>query len=372
MGMKPEVRTLNTLLLSNARAGEYDKAEEWLSKCEDRALHPELTGLCPTAESYNIMIQMFTRAGQLQRAEKWLEAIEKEIQVRPTLATQLGLIKAGLALHEVRRAHRWAASLIKNGCSQNRNYAPELVKSQRKKFRSSWEWDVAGLVDTIIAVVKALSAAANARTANEWLRYLVMCGMKPEEAPSAWETVRRVHPMEIIPTILSAEQANPTSPGLPPSTKAATLSGEGAKQRRIASKLMSLSLCGGDRPPSSASPRAASPCSMSSLSNHPSPRSVRASLCDSGRRSGAASPSLRKFLDARNRGATPSLAWARNESNGFVLPTSSAPQADCIASEEISLAPVVNSTEPEANTLDTQGNGLEPQADSMANSPIQP
>merc|ERR1719331_616916 len=139
------------------------------------------------------------------------------MQARPTLSTQLGLIKACLALEEVRRAHRWASSLITKGCPQNLNYAPELVRSERVKFRTSWEWDVAGLIDTIMMLVKALAAAENASTAHEWLRYLACCGVKPEEARSVWDAVRRATPMVISPTVLSGEQADALSAGLPAS-----------------------------------------------------------------------------------------------------------------------------------------------------------
>merc|ERR1719359_857973 len=279
-------------------------------RCGKPALHPELDGLTPTAESYNIMIQMFTHAGELQRAGKWFREVERDMHVHPTLASQLGLIRACLRLQEVRRAHRWASYLVKNGCPQNANYAPELVKAERIKFRSSWEWDVAGLIDTILLVVEALAAAENSHTAHGWLRYLVGCGLKPEEAYSTWEKVRRVHPKEIIATILSGEQADPMSPGFPPRTKLASLFGEAAK--RGSSLKQSLAYTP-DRPLSEASARAAmTPRTVSSLSNRSAHgykpvRSARASLSDTGRRSGATSPALRSFLDAKSRGATPSL-----------------------------------------------------------------
>merc|ERR1711865_717922 len=81
--------SLNTLLLSCAKIGEFEKAEEWFSRCGMPALHPELIGLSPTTESYNIMIKMFIGAGELQRAEKWIQALEAEMLVRPTLATSV-------------------------------------------------------------------------------------------------------------------------------------------------------------------------------------------------------------------------------------------------------------------------------------------
>jgi pentatricopeptide repeat protein len=307
-GIKPEVRSLNNLLISSAKAGEYDKAEEWLGKCGMPALHPELDGLCPTAESYNIMIQMFVNAGELQRAEKWFRAIEADMEVRPTLTSQLGLIRACLRVHESRRAHLWASDLIRNGCPQNVNYAPELVKAERTKFRSTWDWDVAGLIDTVLMVVEALAAAENSHTAHEWLRYLVGCGLKPEEAYGTWEKVRRAHPKEIVSTVLSGEQADPCSPGLPPRTKLASLFGEGARRgssyRSGATSSMEVS-----------SRTDTSLRTVSSMSIQSTGRRPRSALSDTGRRSGAASPSLRKFLDAKNRGATPSLDWARSETN---------------------------------------------------------
>jgi len=69
LGIQPQVHSLNTLLLSCAKIGEFEKAEEWFSRCGMPALHPELIGLSPTTESYNIMIKMFIGAGELQRAE---------------------------------------------------------------------------------------------------------------------------------------------------------------------------------------------------------------------------------------------------------------------------------------------------------------
>lgn len=200
------------------------------------------------------------------------------------------------------------------------------MKAERIKFRSSWEWDVAGLVDTILLLAEALAEVQNAHTAHEWLRYLVGCGLKPEEAFSTWEKVRRVHPKEIISTILSGEQADPLSPGLPPRTKLASLFGEGMKRgssvRRDRSSTADTS--SPDRPATADSLAGASPRSQSSMStttrsmHRQVVRTARPSLCDSGRRSGATSPSLRKFLDARSRGATPSLAWARNETSSPV------------------------------------------------------
>jgi len=248
--------------------------------------------------------------------------------VRPTLATQLGLIKACLRKEEVRRAHRWALLLIKNGCPQNPNYAPELVKSERTKFKSTWVWDVAGFIDTILQVVEALAAAENAHTAHEWLGYLVGCGLKPEEAYATWEKVRRVHPREIISTILSGEQADPLSPGLPPVTKLASLFGEGSKHARGSSagsivafgftsaRSASKASCHSARTSTCGSPNPNRDRAVSSMSGRIiRPKSARTSLSDTGRRSGAASPSLRKFLDAKNRGATPSLSWARGAAN---------------------------------------------------------
>lgn len=311
-GIEPEVHSFNTLLISFTKAGEHDKAEKWFARCGTPALHPELVGMCPTAESYNIMIQMFTKADEIRKAEKWFLNTERDMQIRPTLASQLSLIKACLRLHESRRAHQWAKYLIENGCQQNENYAPEFVKAERFKFHTTWEWNVSSLTDTLLAVVEALAALGNSHTADEWLRYLVGCGLKPEEAYSTWEKVRKVHPKEIISTILSGEQADPCSPGLPPRTKMATLFGEG--HRRGSSIRKSIDA----RPMSQQSARAGtsprSQSSMSARSGKMLPRMARPSLSDSGRRSGAESPSLRKFLDAKNKGAF-YPEWSKSSSN---------------------------------------------------------
>jgi len=316
LGITPDVRSLNNLLHSCAKLGEFDKAEDWIARCGMPALHPELAGLEPTAESYDIMIQMFTRAGELHRAEKWIHAIEKDMQIRPNLTSQLGLIKACLQLEQVVRAHRWATHLVKNGCAQNATYAPDIVKAERVKYRSSQRWNVSGLIDTVITVTEALAGMENSHAAHQWLRYLVGCGLKPEDAYGTWEKVRKVHPMQIISTVLSGEQADPSSPGLPPRTKLASLFGEGVKRSSLKSPNTTL-----DRPTSQASAmlgddyRSESSMSKRSTNGPPgrTPRTARCCLSDSGRRSGAASPSLRKFLDAKSRGATPSLAWARSE-----------------------------------------------------------
>jgi pentatricopeptide repeat protein len=316
-GINPEVRSLNTLLLSIAKAGDYDRAEEWFTKCQTPVIHPQFVGLQPDAESYNILIQMFSGAGMIQRAEKWFELIQSDLGIRPTLATQIGLIRTCLQSKEIRRAHRWAKSLIDSGCPQNPNYAPEVVKTERAKFRSQRDWDVGGLINCLFAVVEALAAIGNARTANEWLQYFTHCGMKPQQSPEVWEKVRRVHPREIVACILSGEQDDPFSPPLPPRTKPATLHGEGWKSHSSRSSkhdgalvpLNDSSFRGG----ASMSKQSISRPESSCMSGRSSPRVARAALSDTGKRSGAVSPSLRKFLDARHRGAEPSLAWARGE-----------------------------------------------------------
>jgi|Transcript_47146 hypothetical protein len=304
-GINAEIRSLNTLLASLAKAAEFDCAEEWFVKCQTPAIHPELAGLRPNADSYNIMIQMFTKANALERAEKWYELIEEDLQTRPTLSTQLGLIKTCLGMGEVRRAHKLARLLIEKGCSQNKNYSPGLVKAERIQFRSQREWDVVGFFECLCALVEALAAVGNARTAHDWLRYFCSCGLKPEEAPAVWEKVRRVHPREIISCVLSGQQEDPLLPPSPPRTQLATLYGEGHHHYR-GSK---MSFASDASPPGSSIMRPDTSMSVRSAT----PRCARAALSDTGKRSAAATPSLRKFMDAKHRGASPSLGWTRSD-----------------------------------------------------------
>lgn len=225
-GVHPEVRTFNMLISSAARLGEFDKAEEWFSRVKQPALHPELIGLQPSPESYNTMIQMFTGVGDIIRAEKWFNMIWLDVEVRATLASHIALIRACLEAGEVRRAHRWAEELVKKGCAKNPDYAPIMVKRTRNGPQFQQDWDVGGFVAMILALIEALAKLGNFKTVSRWLRYLVDCGVKPEEAPETWAVVRRVYPREIIPAVLSGESDAAGALPAPPRTKPVVLSGE--------------------------------------------------------------------------------------------------------------------------------------------------
>merc|ERR1712113_1041251 len=53
----------------------------------------------------------------------------------------------------------------------------------------------------------ALADAGHTQRANYWLGFLVATGFQPKDAPDAWEHVRKAHPADVIPALLSGETA---------------------------------------------------------------------------------------------------------------------------------------------------------------------
>mmetsp|Transcript_9273 Transcript_9273/g.15399 ORF Transcript_9273/g.15399 Transcript_9273/m.15399 type:complete len:426 (-) Transcript_9273:42-1319(-) len=319
-GIPAEVRTFNMLILSAARLKEFDKAEEWFARCKAPALHPELVGLKPSPESYNTMIQMFTRAGDVTRAEKWVDKIWNEANVRATLASQISLIRACLDAGDFRRGHKWCEELVRKGCSKKPNYDADMVFKERIARKLDKEWDSESLVAMVCDLIQALAKIGNFNMVSRWLRYLVDCGVKPEDAPVTWTAVRQVYPRDIIPAVLSGESDHPVGVlPVPPRTQPAIQPGEDVQKKR--SLRDGPELIVGEAPLAISRPGTQMSCRSPALrlgSSTPM-RSGRSPMMQSSTpRRSAGSPSLSKFLEARSLGATPSLAWARPESRNEV------------------------------------------------------
>eukprot|EP00928_Gymnodinium_smaydae_P046498 TRINITY_DN30988_c0_g1_i1.p1 TRINITY_DN30988_c0_g1~~TRINITY_DN30988_c0_g1_i1.p1 ORF type:complete len:414 (+),score=62.54 TRINITY_DN30988_c0_g1_i1:42-1244(+) len=304
----PEVGAFNAFILAATRANDLTKAEEWFTQAEHIGLHPELTGLEKNLESYDIMISAFANAGDIPRAEKYAREAEAVFSRRPALATLCAMVRAAIAQGEPRRAHLWMDALVKRGCSLRPNYEPQLLKAEREQHRSRRTLDVDALISLVISLVDALAGSGNAVTANNWLRYLSESGLRYDEAPDVWERVRKATPEEIVPTVLSGESLALQAPPSPAFRQPATLSGE--KRLWTGTELQVRGSSTPEHGLQAYGSKAQSPRGNSrpgtSQGLVTGGRISQLSNCTSPSR--AQSPALRKMLDARTRGATPTLS----------------------------------------------------------------
>jgi len=233
---------------------------------------------------------------------------------RPSLVTLCTLVRACIARGEARRAHRWMQALVETGSSDHQSYMPAFVKKERKRLRTLRRWDVDDYLNVVMELIKALVEHDNSFTANGWLRYLSSCGLKYEQAPEVWECVRSVHPQDITPTVLSGECEAIGLPQSPPYMKPATLNGE--RRTDLVLQAKEYVKPSQDRPLSQVSTR-------TGVSPGPPTRPDTSSCLSNGRWSQLSwprchsaaggsrpitSPTLRRLLEARTRGATATLS----------------------------------------------------------------
>jgi len=195
-GLEPSIEAFKALLRGATRNGDWSKAEEWFHRPSTPGLHPELGGLQPDGESYDIMVQAAASQGELVRAEQYLR-LAYERGLKPARGSYARFAYSLLAAGEPRRAHHWVSELVRRGCSKVESYDPQVVKQELRNLRSQRSWPPEELVDLVLKLARCLATVGNPATANEWLRYLTECTVKPSDYPETWEAVRRATPPEI-------------------------------------------------------------------------------------------------------------------------------------------------------------------------------
>lgn len=229
-GLPPTIAAFNGLLLAVGKQGNLEKADAWFVKAES-ALHPEFGDLQPTAQSFDAMVQIAAAANDVARTDRYLSDM-RDLGHRPDRRTFFAAIAACLRAEQPKRAHLWLQACVQGGCSQCRSYPPEEVRRVRGLIRSMQLWCPEDLVAQVLSVAEGLAAAGNTVTADEWLGYLVQCGVPIAHYPASWEHIRAASPPRIVPARLHADTGEPPAPlRLLP----AALSGERRQAGAIAS-----------------------------------------------------------------------------------------------------------------------------------------
>lgn len=203
-GYKPSVEAFNALLRSATLKQDWAKADEWFNRPDTPGLHPELGRLQPNGESFDIMIQAAAACGDMVRGERYLRLAE-ERGWKVARKSMDRIVRKFLERKESRRAHHWAHTLVKEGCRDVESYEPWVVRNENHKLRSEQVFAPSQIYDLVGALAKSLSDQGNTQTANEWLEYLVECGVNSQDYKELWDYVRKATPLEICPAALYAE-----------------------------------------------------------------------------------------------------------------------------------------------------------------------
>eukprot|EP00927_Polykrikos_kofoidii_P016636 TRINITY_DN17527_c0_g2_i1.p1 TRINITY_DN17527_c0_g2~~TRINITY_DN17527_c0_g2_i1.p1 ORF type:complete len:438 (+),score=73.85 TRINITY_DN17527_c0_g2_i1:90-1316(+) len=316
-GCNPEVTSFNALINMASKPGDLEKADEWFAKAAEPSLHPELQGLTPDIESYNIMVLHCSTHGDLARAEKYAAEAEEKLS-RPSLRSLSSLVRACIVAGQPRRAHQNMQALVDRGCSVRANYSPGTVRACRDSLRSLRKWDVEAFIQLVVELVEALAESRNTITADKWLKYLHSGGVESQEHRQAWEIVRLATPREIVPAVLSGECDSVDAPMFPALIRPATLSGERKAELKLALPSMKVVQA---RPSSQTSSRPGTSQGLITNKSMSHPSSVLMSPLR------ANSPALRKMLEVRDRGATPTtqglslkaLDWSKGSGTSALL-----------------------------------------------------
>jgi len=189
-GLDPDSKSFNAVVTLLAQQGDLEKAEAWFQKPSEPSLHPELADVTPDGGCYIAMVVLCAERADIPRAEKYANAAQAA-GCRLDVRAYQAVVRACIDSSEPRRAHVWASAMLAAGCTKfNKALMSSLVK---------------GLADT-----------NNAQSADYWLTHMADMGQRLDK--DTYNYVRRLHPMEIVPTGLSGEGFRPRPPETRPAT----------------------------------------------------------------------------------------------------------------------------------------------------------